>query len=108
MKMPSENVKKFPKCQKIPQKTAASFPKKNFLDSGLWCHLDPRTFSHIIHDAYLYTQIGVRSAVVRIGVTFFFGVTFFQGCLIEEHAAIPSTEASLQFVRPTENMPEAR
>eukprot|EP01043_Picozoa_sp_COSAG02_P130965 COSAG02_NODE_68716_length_227_cov_5.945312_1_plen_55_part_01 len=53
--------------QKTDEKTAASFPKNNFLDSGFWCHLDPRTFSHIIHDAYLYTQIGVRSAVVRIG-----------------------------------------
>ena len=92
--------------KKIPQKTAASFPKKNFLDSGLWCHLDPRTFSHIIHDAYLYTQIGVRSAVVRIGVTFFSVSLFFKAA--SEHAAIPSTKASLQFVRPTENMPEAR
>jgi hypothetical protein len=62
---------------KMPQKTGHSFPKNNFLDSGLWCHLDPRTFSHIIHDAYLYTQIGVRSAVVRIGVTFFFRCHFF-------------------------------
>ena len=65
---------------------AEKFPKKNFLDSGLWCHLDPRTFKNIIHDAYLYTQIGVRNAVVRIGVTFFFRCHFFS-CIL-------STEAS--------------
>eukprot|EP01043_Picozoa_sp_COSAG02_P037457 COSAG02_NODE_2812_length_7975_cov_110.220543_1_plen_89_part_10 len=88
---------------KILQKTAASFhensaencsliPKKNFLDSGLWCHLDPRTFSHIIHDAYVYTQIGVWSAVVRIGVTFFSVSLFVKAA--SERTCYPFNEAS--------------
>ena len=108
MKMPSENVKKIPQktAKKFRRKLQPHFPKKHFLDSGLWCHLDPRTFSHIIHDAYLYTQIGVRSAVVRIGVTFFSVSLFVKAA--SERTCYPFNEASLQFVRPTENMPEAR